>query len=169
MPQPDERSLENLYRRLEVLEDEKAIRTLLNRYCTAVDAQDVEATGELFIPDAPILIDGVAWVVGGYGLTPAAPPEPGYVATPPRQADGVSSAVLSHVMGPFYIALDGDRATATGYAAIYVADEKGPRVWRHAYGRWTLEKREGAWQVVGRTSFTAGLPEGRAMLKAALV
>ena len=147
-----------LMTRIEALEDERAIQALLTRYGIAVDAGDPEATGLIYAEDTHIDIDNAAFMSGRAESK-------GIVSSPQHQAIMPNCA---HVMGPFEVQLDGDRAVATGYATVYLREDGQVRVWRQSYGRWELVKRGGRWQVLKRTSRSTGRDDAQALLRAGL-
>jgi uncharacterized protein (TIGR02246 family) len=148
-----------LLARVEALEDERAIQKVLTRYGFAVDSGDAEATGNIYTEDTHIDIDGVAFMDGREQSK-------GIVTSPAHQGIMPNCA---HVMGPFVIQLDGQKATATGYATVYVKEDGQVRVWRQSYGRWTLRKEaDGQWRVRERISRSTGRDDCQAVLNAAL-
>ena len=148
----------SLLQRVEALEDERAIQRLLTRYGLAVDGGDAEATGQLYAEDCHIDIDGAAFMDGREQAR-------GIVTSPAHQEIMPNCA---HVMGPYSVELDGDRATATGYATVYIKEDGKVRVWRQSYGRWELVKRDGRWQVAKRISRSTGRDDCQALFRAAL-
>jgi uncharacterized protein (TIGR02246 family) len=148
----------NLQRRIEALEDERAIQALLTRYGIAVDSGDAEATGQIYADDCLIDIDNASFMSGRREAR-------GIVTSPQHQAIMPNCA---HVMGPFEVRLFGDRATATGYATVYLKEDGQVRVWRQSYGRWELIKRDGRWQVLKRTSRSTGRDDAQDLLRAGL-
>ncbi len=147
-----------LTKRIEELEDERAIRTLLCNYALAVDGNNAEAMAQLYAEDCTIDIDSAAFFNGREDAK--------RIVT----GDAHQSILpnCAHIMGPFSIAIDGDRAVATGYATIFVREAGEVGVWRQAYGRWELVKREGRWQILKRQSRSTGRIESQAILNAAL-
>ena len=150
--------LAKLMQRVDALEDERAIQTVLTRYGFAVDSGDADGTANLYAEDCHIDIDGAAFMNGRAESR-------GIVTSPVHQSIMPNCA---HVMGPFVVQLDGDQATATGYATVYVKEDGQVRVWRQSYGRWELVKREGRWQVLKRISRSTGRDDCQAVLNAAL-
>jgi hypothetical protein len=148
----------SLQQRIEALEDERAIQALLTRYGIAVDAGEAEASSQLYAEDCHIDIDNAAFMNGRAESK-------GIVASPLHQAIMPNCA---HVMGPFEVRLDGERATATGYATVYLREDGQVRVWRQSYGRWELIKRGGRWQVLKRTSRSTGRDDAQDLLRAGL-
>ena len=148
-----------LSRRIEALEDEREVRNVITRYCFAVDADDPDATEKLYWEDCVVSVDEKRFYRGS---------EVRDIVLGP-----VHQSILpncSHVMAPFVVAMEGDRAIATGYANVVVRnkDGKGSYVWRQSYNRFELEKRAGVWKIARRLSFGAGSAEAQAVLKKAL-
>ena len=148
----------DLKARIEALEDERAIQSLLTRYGLAVDSGDAEATARLYAEDCHIDIDSAAFMNGRAESR-------GIVTSPLHQAIMPNCA---HVMGPFEVRLEGDRAVATGYATVYLKEDGQVRVWRQSYGRWELIKRDGRWQVQKRISRSTGRDDAQDLLRAGL-
>jgi uncharacterized protein (TIGR02246 family) len=148
-----------LLKRVEALEDERAIQKVLTRYGFAVDSGDADGTGNIYTEDTHIDIDGVSFMDGRDQAR-------GIVTSPLHQGIMPNCA---HVMGPFVIELGGETAVATGYATVYVKEDGQVRVWRQSYGRWTLRKDpDGVWRVLERISRSTGRDDCQAVLNAAL-
>jgi len=146
--------VDELARRVAVLEDERAVLDLLTRYGFAVDSGDPGETAVLYATDCIVEIDGDSSI---------------------RSADDMASMVrgarhqsllpnCAHQMGPFSIRVDGDRATATGYGRVYLHAADGFRIWRVSAGRWELERRDGRWEVTRRWTRAIGSPEAQQLL-----
>jgi len=147
-----------LTRRIEELEDERAIRTVLTDYALAVDGNNPEAMAQLYAEDCVIDIDSANFFNGREDAKRIVTGE-------------LHQSILpdcAHIMGPFSIAIDGDWAVATGYATIFVRRDGEVRIWRQAYGRWELVKRDRRWQILVRQSRSTGHVESQAVLNAAL-
>jgi uncharacterized protein (TIGR02246 family) len=147
-----------LQKKVEALEDERAIQAVLTRYGFAVDSGDADGTAHLYAEDCHVDIDNASFMDGRDATR-------GIVTSPLHQSIMPNCA---HVMGPFAVKLDGARAVATGYATVYVREDGQVRVWRQSYGRWELVKRDGRWQILRRTSRSVGHDEAQAMLNAGL-
>jgi len=147
-----------LQRRVEQLEDERAIQAVLTRYGFAVDSGDADGTAHLYAEDCHVDIDAVAFMDGREATK-------GIVTSPVHQGIMPNCA---HVMGPFAVKLDGERAVATGYATVYLKENDQVRVWRQSYGRWELIKRDGRWQILRRTSRSTGRDDAQALLNKGL-
>ena len=137
---------------------ERAIQAVLTRYGFVVDSGDAEGTAMLYAEDCRIDLDNSAFMEGREATK-------GIVTSPLHQGIMPNCA---HIMGPFAVKLDGDRAVATGYATVYVREDGQSRVWRQSYGRWELVKRDGCWQVLHRTSRSVGRDDAQALLNAGL-
>ena len=152
-------TLEALAARVQALEDERAIQAHLVRYGLAADSDEVEAMARLYAEDTHVDIDA-RLVLDGREAARELVESPLHKELLPNCA---------HLMGPFAIELAGDRATATGYATVYLKDEDGAtRVWRQSFGRWELERRGGGWEITRRTSRSTGREDAAALFRAAL-
>jgi len=147
-----------LTKRVEELEDERAIRLLLNNYALAVDGNNADSMAALYAEDCEIDVDSALFFHGREDAKRIVTGE-------------VHQSILPncvHMMGPWSIAISGDRAVATGYATIFVRENGVVGIWRQAYGRWELVKREGRWEIFKRTSRTTGKVESQEILNASL-
>ena len=142
---PTDQDYAALLKRLETLEDEKRVRDLLTRYAFTVDCGDEEAMARLYSPDCVVYIDDRITLRGA---------EVRQIVL--GEAHQSILPNCSHLMGPFVVEVDGDSATATGYAIVCVKEEAGSRIWRQSYGRWELKKTGGKWLVAKRWSRSVG-------------
>ena len=151
-------TLADLARRLQYLEDEREITRVLTRYGFAVDMGDVDATEALYTDDTLIDLGPGVEFVGAEGA---------------RQLvlDERHQAIVgrcAHTMGPFVVDVDvdGDRATATGYVRVYIADAdmRNPRLWRIGYTTFELVRSGATWRIKVRRSRSLGADEGAALL-----
>lgn len=154
--------LAELSARIELLEDELAIRRVLAAYGPAVDSGDSAATGELWTEGAVYDMD--VGVLDGRGEIVAMVDGEGH-----QEIIGGGSA---HAIGPALVDLDGDRATAITYSQLFRGDGKGGFwIWRVAANRWELARTHDAaspegWQVVRRTTrLLDGRPDARELLR----
>jgi hypothetical protein len=135
--------------RLSDLLDRDAIRVVLCRYFTALDARDWPVVAECFTHDASAVYDGVRLAGGRAALRDAL--ESGGA----QGAAGVAAPRLwTHLPGPSDIVVHGDRATAATSAIAHIVhrrsdgDEtmlvRGIRyldVLTRAGGRWLIAER----------------------------
>jgi uncharacterized protein (TIGR02246 family) len=157
-PQPLEEVVARLAARVQALEDELTITRLLTSYGFAVDGDDADGCADIYTPDATVSIDDTVRLTGRQEVRTIVTSEAHQAILPG----------CAHVMGPFTVAVDGDSATATGYATVYVEKEGSRQVWRQSLSRWELARTDGQWRVVSRTSWAIGRAEGQAIARAAL-
>jgi uncharacterized protein (TIGR02246 family) len=142
-----------LERRVQALEDELAIHRLIVRYGLGVDAGDAERAAGVFVEDGVYDVD--VGVMRG------------------RQA--VRDMVLgarhqamvgrcAHQIGPAVVEVRGDRAVATGYSRVYLANGERIDIYRVSCNRWELERRGGAWLITRRATRLLGHAEAVALL-----
>jgi len=143
-----EQRVEDLARRVRVLEDELAIHRLIVRYGIAADMGDADAAAATFADDGCYDTDvgvmrgraAVATMLGGE-----------------RHQSMVGRC--AHQIGPAVVQVEGDRATAVGYSRVYLADQGRVGIYRVSTNRWRLERRQGRWIVVERTTRLLGHTE----------
>ncbi len=142
--------LEGLVRRLE---DQLAIYQLLATYSPAVDSRNEKATAALWASDG-------SYDFGGVPLIGAA--EVGGLVNLETHKAYVEEG-CAHVMSLPLVAIDGDRATATGYSRVYLRSDDGWKVERASANRWELVRTEAGWKVASRINRmldgTCGGPE----------
>ena len=132
--------------RVQALDDVLAVHHVLTSYGLAVDAGDAAATAALYADDCEIDIDRAAWFRGRQ-------------AVHDMVLGDAHQAILgecAHLMGPYAVQVDGDRATAVGYATVYVLEDGQVKPWRQAHGRFELVRRDGTWQITKRVSRAVG-------------
>ena len=143
-----------LTRRVQTLEDERAVIDVLTRYGFAVDSDDAEGTAALYAEGCTVEIDGrtamraradVAAMVRGSGHQSILPN-------------------CSHQMGPFSVRVDGDTAVATGYGTVYLRTDEGFRVFRVSAGRWELARRSHGWEIERRWTRAIGSVDAQRLL-----
>jgi ketosteroid isomerase-like protein len=145
-----------LERRVQRLEDERAIQRTLVRYGFAVDSGDAEATAALYTHDCVIELD-----FGG-GRTFS-----GHEGAKGLVEDETHQSLLpdcAHLIGPVAIEVDGDHAVATGYATVVRRTGDDYAIWREGCGRWQLVRADGVWRISRRTSIAVGSAAAQALL-----
>lgn len=150
--------LDALERRVAALEDELAIHRLIVRYGFAVDTGDADATAALFADDGVYDVDGTLVMNGRDGVAA--------MVRGPRHQSLLPNC--AHTIGPAVVALDGDRAIATAYSRIYKRDGDAIGLWRLSFNRFELERRDGRWQIVRRTTRMLGHDEAQPIFRRAL-
>lgn len=128
--------------RLQRLEDERAIERLIASYGPLVDAGNADATADLWAVDGTYDVEG--W--------------------PMRSRDDVAAMVRSdahqglitrgcaHFLGPVVVTVTGDEAVAVCESALFVKASKGFAVYRAGANHFRLQRRDGRWQIVHRTT-----------------
>jgi uncharacterized protein (TIGR02246 family) len=147
--------LAELSERLGRIEDERAIERMIASYGPLVDAGEADATAALWAVDGTYDVEG--W--------------------PMRSRDDVAAMVRSaghqgliergccHFLGPAVVTVDGDDAQAVCESTLFVKGAKGFTVYRAAANHFRLQRRDGRWQIVRRTTRALdGGPEARALL-----
>jgi ketosteroid isomerase-like protein len=152
--------MDELERRLQLVEDERAIHRTLVRYGFAVDSGDGEATADLYTDDCVIEVD-----FGGGAAFHGRDGARGLVDNETHQSLLPNCA---HLIGPLSIVVDGDRATAIGYAMVVKRSGDTFDIWREGCGRWELARVEGAWRISHRTSIAVGSAAAQALLSGGL-
>lgn len=128
--------------RLQRIEDERAIERMIASYGPLVDAGAADATAELWAVDGTYDVEG--W--------------------PMRSRDDVAAMVRSdahqglinrgccHFLGPVVATVSGDDAVAVCTSTLFVKATKGFAVYRAGANHFRLQRRDGRWQIVHRTT-----------------
>ena len=145
-----ERRLAHLARRVQALEDELAIHRQIVRYGLAVDIGDADAATAVFSDDATYDVD-VGVMRGRAGVRDM-------ILGPRHQA---MVGTCAHQIGPAVVEVDGDRAVATGYSRVYLRKDDGIGIYRVSFNRWELQRRDGEWLIVRRTTRLLGHDEAK--------
>ena len=148
--------------RVRVLEDEREVLRVLTRYGFAVDVGDADACAALYTDDTVIDLGPGSEFAGTAGARTLV-------------EDDRHQAIVgrcAHTLGPFVVdaAVDGDRATATGYVRVYVSDsdQRNPRLWRIGYTTFELVRSGPTWRIAHRRSRSLGADDGAALLRVGL-
>ena len=128
--------------RLRRIEDERAIERMIASYGPLVDAGEAAATADLWALEGTYDVEG--W--------------------PMRSRDDIAAMVRSdahqslitrgccHFLGTVVATVDGDEAVAVCESALIVKAVKGFHVWRAGANHFRLQRRDGRWQIVHRTT-----------------
>ncbi len=149
-----ERTVADLARRVQALEDQVAIHDVITRYGPAVDSGDASGAAAVFTEDGVYDVD-VGRMEGRAAV--------GAMIAGDRHQAMVGRC--AHQMGPFLITLEGERAVATGYSRVYLASPEGTRVHRVSFNRWSLVKRGGEWLIARRMTRVLGHDEALEVLR----
>jgi uncharacterized protein (TIGR02246 family) len=152
-----ERTVTELARRVQALEDELAIHRLIVRYGLGVDAGDADRGAAVFTEDGVYDVD-VGRMEGRDAVRA--------MVRSARHQEMVGHC--AHQIGPAVVTLDGpERATAAGYSRVYLETRAGTHVYRVSVNRWELVKRDGEWLIARRTTRVLGHPDVASVLAGA--
>jgi uncharacterized protein (TIGR02246 family) len=131
-----------LEERLRKVEDERAIERMIASYGPLVDAGEADATADLWAVDGTYDVEG--WPMRSRDDVAA------MVRSDAHQ--GLIGRGCSHFLGPVVVTVDGDDAVAVCESALFVKATKGFHVWRAGANHFRLQRRDGRWQIVHRTT-----------------
>lgn len=152
-----EQRLAELERRLQHIEDERAIERLIACYGPLADAGEADATAQLWA------VDG-SYDVEGWSMTSRAE-----VAAMVRSEahQGLIGRGAMHFLGPAVVTVTGDQAVAVCESSLVVHHEKKYLLARAGVHHFALRRIDGRWQITKRISRTLdGDPEARRLLAA---
>jgi ketosteroid isomerase-like protein len=157
---PLEDRIAALETRVRMLEDQLAVQQLLNRWGPAVDIGDSAAAAGLWTDDG-VLESEISYLDGPAGVAAMV------------ESDGQQALIgqgCAHVQAFPLIAVDGDRAVATGYSRVYLhQDDDSYAVWRVSANRWEFRRTADGWRATRRTNHVIdGGPEARELLRGGL-
>lgn len=148
-----------LERRLQRVEDERAIERLIASYGPLVDAGAADAVSEL-------------WAVeGGYHVENWSMRSRAEVAAMVRSDahQGLIRRGCCHFLGPAVVTVTGDDAVAVCESALFVKDDKGFGVYRAGANHFRLRRIDGRWQVTERVTHALdGSAKARNLLTAGI-
>ncbi|MEZ0383073.1 nuclear transport factor 2 family protein [Mycobacterium sp. pW045] len=153
-----EQRLADLERRLQRIEDERAIERMIGCYGPLVDAGDADATAALWCDDG--VYDVENWVMQGRNDIAAMVRSPGH--------QNLIHGGCVHFLGPAVVTVHGDDAVAVCDSTLLVRHENGYRVARGGANYFHLSRAPESpwrWQIVTRiTRRLDGSAESRALL-----
>lgn len=167
-------TIEDLLRRVQVLEDERELRALMATYAFHADLGESRAWVELFTEDGAVdLGDTVTAMTGG-------PPPPGYPASPRFQGPEqllldfitalphrrIEGRSQHHTVGPLVFDIYGDDATARGYSLVITRRDADLVIEAANFNRWRFRRENGKWRIVERAMRPIGSHEVRALFPA---
>lgn len=154
--------IDDLFRRLRRLEDERDIARLIASYGPAVDAGDPDAAARLWATDGVYDVDG--WRMESRADVHA------MIASDAHQK--LVAKGCSHFLGPCVVTVDGDSAVAVCESLVLVrdgSDKEGYRVWRATAHHFVLRRTDAGWRIATRTSRVLnGNPDAHALLLSGL-
>lgn len=138
----DEDSIKRLERRIERLEDERDITSLIAAYGPLVDAGMPDEAAALWVEDGVYDVDAHR-LEGREAIA-------GMVRSRPHRrllAEG-----RAHVLSPAHVVADGDRAVAVCHSLLVRHAEGGFAVARATAHRFSLVRGADGWRIADRTS-----------------
>jgi uncharacterized protein (TIGR02246 family) len=141
--------------RVRKLEDELEIHRLMVSYGFAADTGDAERVAQRFTEEGVYDVEGVMAMEGRGGIR--------NMILGPRHQSLLPNC--AHTVGPTAVNVDGDRAVAVGYSRTYKREGDEIKLWRLAYNRTELQRRDGRWQIVRRKNRMVGHEEAGALFR----
>ncbi len=156
-----ESRIAELEQRLTAAEDQLAIHNLIVRYGLAVDLGDAQGVADVFTADAEFDVGSGSSRIDARNVVFKGHEQ---IKNDLVLGDGHQSLLpnSAHTIGPVIIAVDGDRAAATGYSRIYHRENKAQaddhfNLFRIGFNRWELQKQpDGRWLIAHRKSRVLG-------------
>jgi hypothetical protein len=156
-----EERLAGLERRLQRVEDERAVERLIASYGPLVDAGDADAASQLWAIDGSYDVEG--WPMRSREDVAA------MVRSDAHQ--GLISRGACHFLGPAVVTVEGegDSAVAVCESILVTHRSGGFSVWRAGANHFRLRRIEGRWLIVERTTRALdGNAEARELLSAGI-
>jgi hypothetical protein len=153
-------SIEELERRLRVLEDERELRTLLARYSFNADLGRSREYTRLYTEDGAI--DLGPQPAGVHRSTPAryeGHDDILFKFITGRAHRSIEGESQHHTTGPLVFSIDGDDATGEGYSFVLVRRPEGVVVFTANFNRWTFRRVDGQWKIAERVVRAIGSEE----------
>lgn len=135
--------LADLERRLQRIEDERAIERMIACYGPLVDAGEAESAAALWSDDG--VYDVEDWLMQGRDDVAAMVRSPGH--------QQLINGGCVHFLGPAVVTVDGDDAIAVCDSTLLVKSDTGYRVARGAANYFRLQRSPeppGRWQIITR-------------------
>jgi len=147
--------LAELERRLQRIEDERAIEKLIASYGPLVDAGEADAVASLWAVDGVYDVEG--WHMGSRADVAA------MVRSDAHQ--GLITRGCCHFLGPAVVTVDGDDAVSVCESILVTRHSEGISVSRIGANHFRLRRVDGRWQITERrTRALDGRAEARALL-----
>ncbi|SEH82561.1 SnoaL-like domain-containing protein [Mycolicibacterium rutilum] len=145
----------DLERRLQRIEDERAIERMIASYGPLVDAGEADAAAELWAVDGSYDVEG--WRMAGRADVAA------MVRSDAHQ--GLIGRGCCHFLGPAVVTVDGDDAVAMCDSILVTRRGDGFAVSRAGANHFRLRRIDDRWQIVERrTRMLDGSVEARRLL-----
>jgi hypothetical protein len=134
--------LDELERRIRLLEDESALLRLVYSWGPAVDTGSSSEAGALWAADG-VLESDMSRLEGPSEVVAMV------------QSDGQQSLIrqgCAHVQSAPIVVIEGDEGVVTTYSQVFVHAEDGHRVWRVSANRWMCRRTEEGWRIFRRVN-----------------
>jgi hypothetical protein len=166
-----EQRLSALEKRLEQTEAELEIRNLIVRYCLAVDCGNTQAalgchtSSAIYVVSAPtsgrendtLLADATNDLkLVGHTDIAAMLDSPLHRSLLPNCA---------HTVGPIYVDIQDNQASAVGYSRLYRKQEDTPQLMRLSINEFRFQREQGVWLISYRESRLVGSQEAQQILR----
>ena len=135
-------TLIELEKRLQRIEEERAIERLIASYGPLVDAGEADATAALWAPDGVYDVD--EWLMRGRDDVAA------MVRSDAHQ--GLIRRGCCHFLGPAVVTVDGDDAVAVCESVLLIRRDDGYVAARAGANHFRLHRTDGRWEIVVRTT-----------------
>jgi ketosteroid isomerase-like protein len=146
-----------LERRLQRIEDERAIERMIASYGPLVDAGEADAVAGLWAVDGGYRVEN--WSMRSRADVAA------MVASDAHQ--GLIARGCCHFLGPAVVTVNGDTAVAVCESALFVKGDKGFGVFRAGANHFRLRRIKDRWQITERVTHALdGNAEARDLLSA---
>ena len=150
-----EQRLVELERRLAAMEDERAIERLIASYGPLVDCGNADAAANLWATDGSYDVEG--WSMRNRADVAA------MVRSDAHQ--GLIGRGCCHFLGPSVVTVSGDDAVAVCESVLVLHGGEKFSVARAGANHFRLQRIDGRWQIVARTTRALdGQPEARDLL-----
>ncbi|WP_326546938.1 nuclear transport factor 2 family protein [Mycolicibacterium sp. ND9-15] len=145
----------DLERRLQRIEDERAVERLIASYGPLVDAGEADVVADLWAQDGSYDVEG--WYMANRDEVAA------MVRSDAHQ--GLIRRGCCHFLGPAVVTVDGDDAVAVCESVLVTRRDDGFAVSRAGANHFRLRRRDGRWVIVARrTRALNGTAEARELL-----
>ena len=153
-------SLAELEKRLQTIEDERAVERLIASYGPLVDAGEADATAELWAVDGSYQVEG--WHMRSRADVAA------MVRSDAHQ--GLIHHGCCHFLGPAVVTVDGDDAVAVCESVLLLRRNGAYIAARAGASHFRLRRIDGRWQIVERiTHALDGSAPPRDLLSAGVI
>ncbi len=157
--------LSQIEQRLQLAEDELALRNLMVRYGLAVDCGDVEAALACHSDNAIYTVSSPT--AGRDDAQSGDLHLSGHTAIADMLRSDMHQSLIpncAHTVGPFPIELNGESARATGYSRLYHRKDDHFNLMRLAINEWQFTRSLNGWLITARESRLIGENEAQTLL-----